>query len=397
MLRAETDRTDIPNAGSDEAAAALGALATPALLLDRGRLDRNLARLSSRMAAQGIVLRPHMKTAKSIDVAQRAYPSGEGPITVSTLAEAEYFAQHGFRDITYAVGLAPHTAARAMRLRKAGIDIKVLLDSPEQAAMLGAAGRAAGATPSAFIEIDCDGHRGGLNGTDPKLLVVATALAEAGVKLAGVLTHAGESYSLSMPAALVAAAENERTLAVAAATTLRAAGHECPVVSVGSTPTAHFAEDLTGVTEMRAGVYMFFDLVMHGVGVCTTDDIAISVLATVIGTKPEKGWILVDAGWMALSRDRGTAAQRVDQGYGLVCDVAGKIYPDLIVSQASQEHGILAISSGSAHALPNLPIGAKVRILPNHACATASQHELYNVVSAGSDAIHARWPRMRGW
>ena len=203
-------------------------------------------------------------------------------------------------------------------------------------------------TPSAFIEIDCDGHRGGLTATDPKLIAVAAAVAEAGVKLAGILTHAGESYSLCTPDALVAAAENERAVAVAAAETLRAAGHECPVVSVGSTPTAHFAEDLTGVTEMRAGVYMFFDLVMHGVGVCAIDDIAISVLATVIGTKPEKGWILVDAGWMALSRDRGTAAQRIDQGYGLVCDLSGKLYPDLIVAQASQEHGILAIRSGSA-------------------------------------------------
>ncbi|WP_027544582.1 alanine racemase [Bradyrhizobium sp. WSM2254] len=386
--------TDIRNG---ETAAAVGALATPALLLDKDRLHRNLDRLSSRMAARGVVLRPHMKTAKSIDVAQCAYPSGPGPITVSTLAEAEYFAQHGFRDMTYAVGLAPHTAERAMRLRKAGVDLKVLLDSPEQAAMLGAAGRTAGVTPSAFIEIDCDGHRGGLTAEDSKLIAVAAAVADAGADLVGILTHAGESYGLCAPETLVAAAENERAVAVAAAERLRAAGHECPVISVGSTPTAHFAEDLTGVTEMRAGVYMFFDLVMHGVGVCTTDDIAVSVLATVIGTKPERGSILVDAGWMALSRDRGTAAQRVDQGYGLVCDVAGKIYPDLIVSQASQEHGILAIRPGSAHALPNLPIGAKVRILPNHACATASQHELYNVVSAGSDVIEARWPRMRGW
>jgi D-serine deaminase-like pyridoxal phosphate-dependent protein len=394
VLRQEMRGADIQNG---ETAATIGALATPALLLDKDRLDRNLARLSSRMAARGVVLRPHMKTAKSIDVARRAYRSGPGPITVSTLAEAEYFAWHGFRDMTYAVGLAQHTADRAMRLRKEGIDLKVLLDSREQAAMLGAAGRAAAVTPSAFIEIDCDGHRGGLTANDPKLIAVAATLAEAGVKLAGILTHAGESYSLCALEALVAAAENERAIAVAAAETLRAAGHECPVVSVGSTPTAHFAEDLTGVTEMRAGVYTFFDLVMHGVGVCTTDDIAISVLATVIGTKPEKGWILVDAGWMALSRDRGTAAQRVDQGYGLVCDLSGKIYRDLIVAQSSQEHGILAIRSGSAQALPHLSIGAKVRILPNHACATASQHELYNAVSAGSDAIEARWPRMRGW
>lgn len=394
MLRQDTHGTNIQNG---EMAATVGALATPALLLEKDRLDRNLARLSSRMAARSVVLRPHMKTAKSIDVARRACPSEAGPITVSTLAEAEYFARHGFRDITYAVGLAPHTAERAMRLQKAGIDLKVLLDSPEQATMLGAAGRAAGVAPSAFIEIDCDGHRGGLTPTDPKLIAVAAAMAEAGVKLAGILTHAGESYGLRTPEALVAAAENERAVAVAAAETLRTAGHECPVVSVGSTPTAHFAEDLTGVTEIRAGVYMFFDLVMHGVGVCTSDDIAISVLATVIGTKPEKGWILIDAGWMALSRDRGTAAQRVDQGYGLVCDLSGKIYPDLVVAQASQEHGILAIRSGAAQALPDLSIGAKVRILPNHACATASQHELYNVVCAGSDAIEAQWPRMRGW
>ncbi|WP_082649975.1 alanine racemase [Bradyrhizobium lablabi] len=397
MLRLEMQGTDIPNAGLGEATETLGALATPALLLDKDRLDRNLTRLSSRMAARGVVLRPHMKTGKSIDVARRAYRSEPGPITVSTLAEAEYFARHGFRDMTYAVGLAAHTAERAMRLRKAGIDLKVLLDSPEQATMLGAAGRAAGVTPSAFIEIDCDGHRGGLTPADPKLIVVAAAMVEAGVRLAGILAHAGESYGLCAPEALVAAAENERAVAVAAATTLRAAGHECPVVSVGSTPTAQFAEDLTGVTEIRAGVYMFFDLVMLGVGVCTTDDIAISVLATVIGTKPEKGWILVDAGWMALSRDRGTAAQQVDQGYGLVCDLSGKIYPDLIVAQASQEHGILAIRSGSAEALPDLPIGTKIRILPNHACATASQHELYNVVSAGSDTIEAQWPRIRGW
>jgi D-serine deaminase-like pyridoxal phosphate-dependent protein len=393
VSRHETRGTD----SGSEPAAMVGALATPALLLDKDRLDRNLARLSSRMAARGVMLRPHMKTAKSIDVARRAYRSGPGPITVSTLAEAAYFAQHGFRDMTYAVGLSPHSAERAMRLRKAGIDLKVLLDSPEQARMLGAAGRAAGATPSAFIEIDCDGHRGGLTATDRRLIAVAAALSEAGVALAGVLTHAGESYGLCAPEALVAAAENERAVAVAAAETLRAAGHQCPVVSVGATPTAHFAEDLTGVTEVRAGVYMFFDLVMHGVGVCATDDIAISVLATVIGTKPEKGWILVDAGWMALSRDRGTAAQRLDQGYGLVCDLSGKIYPDLIVAQASQEHGILAIRSGSSQGLPVLSIGAKVRILPNHACATASQHELYNVVSAGSDVIEAQWARMRGW
>ncbi|MGY3452235.1 alanine racemase [Bradyrhizobium sp. USDA 4353] len=379
------------------APASLEGLATPAAILDRTRLDRNLARLAARMTDLGVTLRPHMKTAKSIDVARRAFPNGPGPVTVSTLAEADYFAGHGCRDMTYAVGIAPHTASRAMSLRKAGLDIKVLLDTVEQAAFLAEAGRAVGVTPAAFIEIDCDGHRGGLRVDDPALLDVAAALADSGSSLAGVLTHAGESYALHAQDALVAAAENERTVAVEAAERLRAAGHRCPIVSVGSTPTAHFAAALHGVTEVRAGVYMFFDLVMHGVGVCSTDDIALSVLSTVIGAKPEKGWIMIDAGWMALSRDRGTASQRVDQGYGLVCDLQGRIYPDLIVAHASQEHGTLAIRSGSSEPLPDLPVGSKVRILPNHACATASQHERYHVVAGQSGAIEAQWPRIRGW
>ncbi len=138
-------------------------------------------------------------------------------------------------------------------------------------------------------------------------------------------------------------------------------------------------------------------VVMHGIGVCTIGDIALSVLATVIGHKPEKGWILVDAGWMALSRDRGTARHPVDQGYGVVCDVDGDPYPDLIVVDTSQEHGIVAVRPGSRAPLPSLPIGTRVRILPNHACATGSQHDRYHVVRAGSRRVADTWPRMRGW
>ena len=251
--------------------------------------------------------------------------------------------------------------------------------------------------PSALIELDCDDHRGGLKPDDPLLPEVADSVVAAGANLAGVLAHAGESYGLNTPEALVKAAENERQATVHAAEILRARGHACPIVSLGSTPTAHFAENLDGITELRAGVYMFFDLVQHGVGVCTVDDLAISVLATVIGTKPEKGWVLVDAGWMALSRDRGTANQQVDQGYGMVCDESGHVLEDVIVAEASQEHGILKIRGGSGKAMPDLPVGTRVRILPNHACAMAAQHECYAVVEGTGPDILAQWPRMRGW
>jgi D-serine deaminase-like pyridoxal phosphate-dependent protein len=169
------------------------------------------------------------------------------------------------------------------------------------------------------------------------------------------------------------------------------------MISVGSTPTAHHATDLSGVTEVRAGVFVFFDLVMAGIGICSVDDIALSVLATVIGHQRDKGWILVDAGWMAMSRDRGTAKQDVDQGYGLVCDRDGRPYGDLILVDANQEYGIIALRPGASGALPDLAVGDRVRILPNHACATGAQHDRYHVVRDGSDMVEAVWPRFGGW
>ncbi|RVU35231.1 DSD1 family PLP-dependent enzyme [Hwanghaeella grinnelliae] len=386
------------NADERKTATMLDDLITPTLLLDRERLERNVRRLAARAEDLGVVLRPHMKTAKSVDVGRHVFPDGPGPITVSTIAEAEYFADHGYRDITYAVGMSPASALRAMEIcRRTGVDLKLLLDTVEQADALADVREATGVTPSAFIELDCDDHRGGLKPDDPKLLEVADRIVAAGANLVGILAHAGESYSLSSPDALVKAAENERQAAVAAAETLRARGHACPIVSIGSTPTAHFAKSLEGITELRAGVYMFFDLVQHGVGVCTVDDIAITTLATVVGVKPEKGWVLIDAGWMALSRDRGTASQKVDQGYGLVCDEKGRVLEDVIVSQASQEHGILSMRCGSGKSMPDLPVGTRVRILPNHACAMAGQHDFYSVVDGERPRIEARWERIRGW
>ena len=377
--------------------ATIDAIETPALALDVAKMERNVARLTGRLASLGVGFRPHVKTAKSIEVARRLFAKGHGPITVSTVKEAEYFAGAGFADITYAVGVAPDKLERLRALAARGTDIAVLLDTEEQAHALAQAARAGGPMPAALIEIDCDGHRGGLVPDDPRLVTIANILREGGVKLRGVLTHAGESYACRAGQGLPEAAEAERAAAVSAAEHLRRHGHASPVVSVGSTPTAHFARDLAGVTEVRAGVFMFFDLVMQGIGVCSMDDIAVSVLSTVIGHKPGKGWILVDAGWMAMSRDRGTARHPVDQGYGVVCDVDGHPYPDLIVIETSQEHGVVAVRPGVDAKLPHLPIGARVRILPNHACATASQHDRYHVVRSGSRELVAAWPRVRGW
>jgi D-serine deaminase-like pyridoxal phosphate-dependent protein len=375
----------------------LNTVRTPCLILDRNRMDRNVARLRSRLDKLGPELRPHLKTVKSVDAARRVMTAATGPATVSTLKEAEEFAAAGVTDIIYAVGIAPDKLGRVLALRAAGVDLAVVLDTVAQARAVAEASRKSGDAIPALIEIDCDGHRSGvLPGDRNRLLAIAEALKSDG-SLRGVLTHAGDSYGARSADALRACAEGERASVVEAAGILREAGYACPVVSVGSTPTAHFAENLDGVTEVRAGVFVFFDLVMAGIGVCQIDDIAVSVLATVIGHQPERGWILVDAGWMAMSRDRGTSKQAVDQGYGLVCDIDGKPLGDLIMADANQEHGILALRPGSSAALPDLPIGTRLRLLPNHACATGAQHDRYHVLHSGSRSIDAVWPRFGGW
>ena len=287
-----------------------------------------------------------------------------------------------------------------LALLRRGVTLRVLLDSPEQAEAVRAAAADAGTAIPALIEVDCDGHRGGVTVDDPSLIEMARALHLVGC-FAGVLVHAGESYGEPTPAGKVFAAATERDVAVAAAETIRAEGIDVGTVSVGSTPTAHAAEDLTGVTEVRAGNFVFFDLFMAGIGVCTLDDLALTVVSTVIGHRPEKGWILIDGGWMAMSRDRGTAGQDLDQGYGVVADISGNVIPELIVSGASQEHGILSTRDGSP--LPDLPVGTRLRILPNHACATAAQHREYQIIDSDLDTFGATprirdsWNRGGGW
>ena len=180
-----------------------------------------------------------------------------------------------------------------------------------------------------------------------------------------------------------------------AADRLREAGLPCPVVSVGSTPTALSAQTLQGVTEVRAGVYVFFDLVMHNVGMCQTQDLALSVLTTVIGHQEEKAWAITDAGWMAMSRDRGTQLQKQDFGYGLVCTENGEPLADCAFESANQEHGILQGTPGGENIASRFPIGTRLRIFPNHACATAAQHPHYYAVSPSGEI--ETWPRFYGW
>ncbi len=382
----------------------LAELTTPALLLDRTVLERNCEAMAQRAARHGVALRPHLKTSKSVEVARLATHGHSGAITVSTVAEADYFARHGFLDITYAVGIdAGKIDALHLVQRSHGARVTLLADCVEAVQAAAARARALGATFALLIEIDTGGGRGGVAPDDEALLAIARAVQHSeSLQLAGVLTHAGHSYHAAGLAAIRGIAEAERAGAVHAADRLRAAGFEVKVVSVGATPTAVCAERLDGVTEMRPGVYTFFDLDQAARGICRIEDIALSVLATVIGHNPRSRRVLIDAGALALSKDASGAEFRDGLGFGLVCHVEGTTpLAGLRVAELHQEHGLVACEGEGQAALralfDALPLGSRVRILPHHACMTAAPYDRYHVVRGNAAAVHAVWGKAQGW
>lgn len=369
-------------------------LTTPCLLLDRDRLERNLTRMQAVADRLGVALRPHLKTAKSAEVARRSVTAGAKGLTVSTLKEAEYFAGHGFTDLFYAVSIVGRHVPRLVRLARAGVVVQAGIDSAEAARQVVAAAKG---TALAFrIEIDSGEARGGLAPDGPELLEVAQLLVDAGHRLAGVFTHAGHSYDVRDEAARRDIARKEQAAVLTAKARLVAAGFPCETVSCGSTPTAMHAEPAPGVTELRCGVYQFGDLFQAGVGSHRLEDIAVSVLATVIRQRPDKNTLLIDAGAFALSKDRATAAlgPALDAGFGRLADESGAlIEPALFVKHAYQEHGL--VTSAAPIDFARFPLGSRVRVLPNHACPTAAAHDRYHVVTG--NIVVAEWERVNGW
>lgn len=357
---------------------------TPALILDGHRLSRNASRMREHCIAAGVTLRPHLKTPKSIEVALEATGGRMSTVTVSTLAEAEYFARAGFDDLLYAVGVTPRKFDRLEQIKQdTGKTIILTLDSLPMAQALAASSL----QNPALIEIDCGEHRGGLAADDDHLDQIAKAL---GPQFAGLMSHAGHSYGTNDIEVVRQTAQAEVDAANLAADRLRGLGLTVKTVSIGSTPTVLHARDFTGITEVRAGIYLFYDLCQYGRNICTLDDIALTVLSSVIGHNRAAGLITLDAGALALSKDIGANTFLPDAGYGWVCDAESLEPLGLSVSTVHQEHGTVKVEDADVY--DRLPIGSVVRVLPGHACLTAA---------GGYGRYHLTdgrvWNRVDGW
>jgi D-serine deaminase-like pyridoxal phosphate-dependent protein len=373
-------------------------LPTPYLVLDRPRMEHNIERMHDRAAALGVTLRPHVKTCKSIDIARLLLARQARGVTVSTLREAEYFAGHGVRDIFYAVPMAPDKLPRAAALLRKGVDLACATHNLAAVSALAREAAAAGVVLPLLIDVDVDHYRSGVEASDPEFMAMARAIAASpALELRGIMIYGGQSYDCEGPAVMAELIERIRLGGLQAQALLHDAGLPCPVVSYGSSPGTYFAERMDGITESRAGVYVFQDLFQAGIGACRIEDVAVSVVATVTGHKPAQNRLIIDAGGLALSKDRSTRGRSFDCGFGLVADLAtGALVPDLHVSSASQEVGIVTTLSSDAVDFARWPVGCKLRILPNHSCFTAAAYDCYHVVD-GDDRVAARWPRINGW
>jgi D-serine deaminase-like pyridoxal phosphate-dependent protein len=372
----------------------VGDLRTPAALIDLDALERNVARMGATAAHLGVRLRPHVKTHKTLEGARIQVRGQFGGITVSTLAEAMFFAAGGFSDITYAVPVPPAKLAEAADLAGRLDRFNLLVDHSDAAAAVEACARERGVVLSVFLKVDCGYHRAGVDPEHAESAALAARLAASPhLDFRGILTHAGQSYHCRTADEIRAVAAHERDVMAAFAGRLRAAGVRVDEVSVGSTPTLAVAADLTGITEVRPGNYAFFDATQAAIGSCALADVAFSVLLTVIGRYPERRELLLDGGALALSKDPGPVHVDPACGYGIVCAAGGEPLPGWRVVSLSQEHGL----ARSAQPLPtgSFPIGSLLRIVPNHSCLAASLFERYAVVRG--DLVVDEWCPARGW
>ncbi|MBV9067650.1 MAG: alanine racemase [Acidobacteria bacterium] len=358
---------------------------TPAFLVDRSIVEQNCVRMRAKALASGVGFRPHVKTHKTIEIARMQHGGATGPITVSTMAEAEFFADGGFGDITYAVPIAPEKLARAAALAARIERLNILLDSELALRAVEEFHAANGVVFDVFLKVDCGYHRAGVDPNHPDSVRLAMAVANSpAIHLQGLLTHAGHSYNASGVEEIRRIAAEE----IESLTRFRALlAMDKLTRSIGSTPTTAIAETFADTDEVRPGNYVFFDAFQSTLGSCLMDDVAVSVLSTVVGSYPERGEAIIDAGALALSKDVSPEHLDPSFGYGLVCNLDLHPLPARLIA-LSQEHGKLTTT------IP-LPVGTRVRVLPNHSCLTAAMYDRYHVID-GSEIVE-EWRPVRGW
>lgn len=346
-------------------------LDTPALLIEKQVLELNLTQMQDLADRSGVKLRPHIKTHKSTRLAQKQIGLGACGIAVAKLSEAEVMMGGGITDIQVANQVVGERKIRHLRQLNDAANVSCAIDSFDNARDLSRALESTGRRLSVLVEIDSGLHRCGLSDRRRIQELYHRAGELPGLRLIGIMTHAGHAYGAAGQDMVRTIGEQEAAEMVQIAEMLRSSGEKVDVVSVGSTPTAQHAVRIPGVTELRVGNYIFNDLNQVALGTVPRLRCALSVLATVISVG-EDGRLVIDAGSKALTTETGAHGNALVTGFGRLLDGSGTVI------RLSEEHGVVDLPGRS------VAVGGRVRIVPNHACAVVNLFNAAYVVDGGT-------------
>lgn len=356
---------------------------TPALLIEKSKLVKNIQTMQGIANFAGVKLRPHTKTHKMPDIAKNQIDAGAKGIAVAKLGEAEVFADFGFSDIQIAnIIIGDSKLDRLFKLNEKLDKLSCCVDSIEGLIQLRQRFAESSKELNVMIEIDSGLGRCGLKEKEDVLNLAKEIKKSDGLNFLGLLTHAGQAYSAQSIEEIMAIGKFEGEFMADIAKFLEEKAIEVKVVSVGSTPTAEFSSSIKGVTEIRPGNYVFYDMIQVALGVTTIEKCALSVLATVI-SKPSDNRIIIDAGSKALHTDRGAHGNEKLKSYGFVPT------KNCSILRLSEEHGFIY------HNEEKFIIGEKIRIIPNHACAVTNLFDFAYLVD-GSEVVEIYYISARG-
>ncbi|CAM4110926.1 alanine racemase [Paenibacillus alkaliterrae] len=328
--------------------------ATPFVIVDLDVVERNIGRMAEKLAQYNIKHRPHIKTHKSLRLANLQLAAGAIGITVAKLAEAEVFADGGIGDILIAFPIIGERNLKRLERLHTRIQVAVTVDSWEAAQGLSTIGVRTNKPVRVLIELDGGLHRGGRQpGND--IVEFALRIRELpGLQIEGIMAYFGLIYQSGDPQAIASAVETESISIAETVSNLRQAGITIDIVSSGSTPAAKLCEHVRGITEVRAGNYIFNDVSAVQMGIAEEADCALRVAATVVSI-PQPGMATIDAGTKTLTSDK--AHHR--EGFGII---VGR--PEIYIAALNEEHGMLRFDPERVA----LSIGDRIEIIPNHSC-----------------------------
>jgi D-serine deaminase-like pyridoxal phosphate-dependent protein len=361
---------------------------TPQVLVDSTRLAANLDRMQRTASAGGLSLRPHAKTHKSPAIARLQIDRGAIGICCAKVGEAEVFAAQGIEDIRLPYPVHPTNASRVLRLMET-TRVSIIVDHEAVARAWAQVMQRAGRALDVLVKVDVGFHRCGI---DPSASDAAGFVRRVGaldgLRLRGLLSHAGHAY-------LAGSEEELRRIAADEATTLAQLARESGIgleeVSVGATPTARFSVGEKNLTEIRPGNYAYFDRTQVALGAGGYEDCALTVLARVV-SRPSRDRVILDCGSKTLSSD-GARGFQPTPGYGVVLKDLESSEPDpgLLIERLSEEHATVRVVGGASALEP----GNLVRVLPNHSCVVSNLVDCIRMVD-GSTVVETLPVAARG-